>query len=445
MTDVIAVLFATLFLLMLLGVPIAYCLIVSSTAAIAYMGEDVRAVGWEMSRAMANFFPFIAVPFFILAGELMNKGGLSQKIIDFSKALTGHRRGGMGMVTVLSSMLFGGISGASSADTAAVGSVMIPAMTRAGYGRPFATALAACAGSTGAMIPPSIVMILCGVIAGLSIEKLFLGGAVPGLMVGCGLMVVSYLHARKHNIPVEPRTSLRDVARSAAASLMAIVLVVIIVGGILGGVFTATEASAVAVVYALLVGLFIYRQLKFRDLPAILVSTARTTGNLSFLICGAVLFARVLAVGHVPQTMTTGLLGFCDWMVSPLEGSLGPGAFFLVKKVAVLLVLNAILLVLGTFLDAGPALIILVPVLMPIAGRIDMDPIHFGVMVVVNLTIGLVTPPVGTTLFVACGIGKIRIGEVVPQVLRILWVLLVVQLLITFVPPITLFLPSFLK
>jgi C4-dicarboxylate transporter DctM subunit len=438
------VLLVTFLVLLLLDVPVVFCMLIASLAALLFNGDSPLLIGLEMSRAMASFYPFIAVPFFILAGDLMNEGGLSQRITDFMRALVGHRRGGMAMVTTLSSQMFGAVSGASSATCAAIGSVMIPVMERQGYSRPFATALAACSGTIGALIPPSLMLLVYGVISNTSIEKVFLGGVLPGIMLGVGLMAVSYRFARKQGIPVADKVSHAELFKSAYAAIFAIILVLIIFGGILGGIFTATEAAAVAVVYALLVGGMIYRRLTWKNLPKIFIGSAKTAAVLCFLTCAAVLFATVLALGHVPQTLAESLLGGCGRVVEALGRDLDPQTFALLRKVLVLLVINLSLLLIGMFVDGGPALLIVVPVLLPVAKEIGVDPVHFGVIVVCNLIIGLVTPPVGTTLFVASSVGGVKMSAMIPHVLRFLGVMIAVLMLVTFVPALSLWLPGFL-
>jgi len=420
--------------LLLLDVPVVYCMVLASLAALVYAGVDPIMVGLEMSRAMSSFLPFLAVPFFILAGDLMNQGGLSRKITDFAQALVGHRRGGLAMVTTLSAQLFGAVSGASSATCAGIGRVMIPAMEANGYPRPFSAALAACSGTTGALIPPSVVLLIYGVIANVSIEKLFLAGMVPGILIGLGLMIVSWRYAKRHRLPLAKKLGFGAIVQSARAAIFAIMLMVIIFGGILGGIFTATEAAAIAVVYALLVSLVIYRQIGLRDLPRIFVNSGKTTATLSFLICAASLFAWVLSYGDVPRTLSQGLVSGCDQLILSLFGDVDPATFALLRRILVLIVINISLLLVGMFVDAGPALLIVVPVLAPIGQAIGVDPVHFGALIVSNLVIGLVTPPVGTTLFVASSVGDVKIAEMVPYVLRFLLVMIVVQLLITYIP-----------
>lgn len=439
------VLLLTFIVLLLLDVPVVFCILISSLAAILYGGIDPIIVGLEMSRAMASFYPFLAVPFFILAGDLMNEGGLSRKITDLTNALLGHRRGGLAIVTTVSAQMFGAVSGASSATCAAIGRLMIPAMEKEGYPRSFSAALAACSGLTGALIPPSIVLLIYGTIANVSIERLFLGGVGPGLLLGFVIMVISWRYARKLGVPLRPKQSLRSVGRSAVAAALALVLVLIIFGGILGGVFTATEASAVAAVYALLVSIVIYRQVRLPDLPRIFVNAAKTTATLSFLIPAAGLFSWVLSVGYVPQSLAAALLSACDTAVQAVAGGLDPAITRGLNLVVVLLALNVLLIIVGMFVDAGPALLIVVPVLKPIGAQLGIDPVHFGVMIVCNLVIGLVTPPVGTTLFVGSGVGWVSISEMIPDVMRFLPAMFGVQLLVTFVPAISTFLPGLLR
>jgi len=443
MTVLLLVVFVVL---LLLNVPIAFCMLLSSLAALLYAGIDPIMMALETSRSLSNFYAFLAVPFFILAGEIMSRGGLSRSLIAFVQSLIGHRKTGLPMVTVISSQMFGAVSGASAATCAAIGGMMIPALEKNGYPRSFATALAACSGTTGALIPPSIALLLYGTIANVSIEKLFIGGVGPGILIGAGLILVSWLNARKFAITTEKKAVLADQAKSAVQSILALMLAVIIFVGILGGVFTATEASAVAVVYALAVSLLVYRQLKLRNLPSLFISAAKTTAALSFLLACASLFSWTLGIGRVPDLVTHTLVSGCDTMLSGLAHQVSPETYGLIRKLVMLGMLNAALLVVGMFIDVGPGLLIVVPVLVPISEAIGMhtglSAVHFGVMVVSNMVIGLVTPPVGTTLFVASAVGKVTVAEMVPHVLRFLPAMMIVQLLITYVPFITTALPS---
>lgn len=445
MTTILLVCF---FVLLLLNVPIAFCMLISSLAALLYAGIDPIMIGLETSRSLASFYTFLAVPFFILAGEIMSYGGLSKRLVDLVKSIVGHHKTGFPAVTTISSQLFGAVSGASAATCAAVGGVMIPAMEKQGFKRTFSTALAACSGTTGALIPPSIVLVIYGTVANVSIEKLFVAGVIPGIVVGMGLILVSWHYCRNRDIKMEVKSSLSEIARSIYDSFFTLFLGVIIFGGIILGIFTATEASAVAVIYAAFIGFFVYRKLKLKDLPKILFSSAKLTAALSFLIACASLFAWTLSIGNVPGILTSNLVSFSESVIGLFGTSLTPETLAILRKVIILLVLNLSLLIVGMFIDIAPALLIVIPVVLPISEAIGMGSglaaIHFGVLVVSNLIIGLVTPPVGSTLFVASAVGKVDLLEMTPYVLRFLGIMIVVQLMITFIPFITTFLPSFM-
>lgn len=443
------VLIIAFIILLLLNVPVAYCMILSSLLALLYIGIDPVMVALETSRSLSTFYAFLAVPFFILAGEIMSSGGLSEKLIGVVRAFLGHRKGGLPMVTVVSSQMFGSVSGASAATCAAIGGMMIPALEKNGYPRPFATALAACAGTTGALIPPSIALLIYGTIANVSIEKLFIAGVGPGLLIGLGLTAVSAYSLRSFRITTMKKASFRERLVSSRKSILALLLAVIIFAGIMGGIFTATEAAAVAVVYALVVSLVVYRQIRIRDLPRLFVSAAKTTAALSFLLACASLFAWTLGIGKVPEVVTGGLVNGADTLITSLAGDLDPQTFFLIRKIVILIVLNIVLLLIGMFIDIAAGLLIVVPVLLPISAAIGMDTglaaVHFGVLVVSNMIIGLVTPPVGSTLFVAGAVGRVSIPSMFPYVFRMVLVMFIVQLLITYIPFVTTALPSLMS
>jgi len=443
------ILITVFLILLLLDLPVAYCMLLSSLAALLYMGVDPVMVGLETTRSLSSFYSFLAVPFFILAGELMNQGGLSNRLVRFVKSLIGHKRGGLLAVTCVSSQMFGAVSGASAATCAAVGSIMIPALEKKGYSRAFATALASCAGTTGALIPPSILLIIYGTIANVSIERLFLGGVIPGVLVGVGLIIMGIIVTRKINIVKEGRADRKEIIHSIFGSLFALLLVALIFGGIIGGVFTATEASAIAVIYAFLVGFLIYRELKLKDLPKILVAASKTTASLSFLIACASLFAWTLSIGKVPELFTQGIVESCNDLIYFLSPDVDESTFLFYRKIMVLVFVNLILLLFGMFIDAGPGLLIVVPVVLPISEAIGMDSglsaVHFGVMVVSNMIIGLVTPPVGSTLFVGSAVGNVSVTKMTPHVLKLLLVMIIVQLVVTYFAPVTTFLPSLMK
>lgn len=346
----------------------------------------------------------------------------------------------------MASQLFGAVSGASAATCAAIGGMMIPALERNGYPRPFSSALSACAGTTGALIPPSIALLLYGTIANVSIEKLFVGGIVPGILIGIGLMIVTSRYAKKFNVVVEEKTCLKERIRCTAKSIWVILLMLIIFGGIMGGLFTATEASAVAVLYALLVSMIIYRQIKIKNLPSLFVAAAKTTAALSFLLACASLFAWTLSIGQIPVIISNALISSSDSIISFFSADLSPETYFFWKKIIILALLNIALFFISMFIDVAPGLLIVVPVLLPVSEAIGMatglSAVHFGVLVVSNMIIGLVTPPVGSTLFVASGVGKTTINEMLPYVFRFLMVMMIVQLLITYIPFVSTVLPS---
>lgn len=441
-----AVLLITFLVLLLFNVPIAFCMLLSSLAALLYADINPIMVALETTRSLSNFYSFLAVPFFILAGEIMSQGGLSMRLISFVKSFLGHKKSGLPFVTIVASQLFGAVSGASAATCAAIGGMMIPALERNGYPRPFSSALSACAGTTGALIPPSIALLLYGTIANVSIEKLFVGGIVPGILIGIGLMIVTSRYAKKFNVVVEEKTCLKERIRCTAKSIWVILLMLIIFGGIMGGLFTATEASAVAVLYALLVSMIIYRQIKIKNLPSLFVAAAKTTAALSFLLACASLFAWTLSIGQIPVIISNALISSSDSIISFFSADLSPETYFFWKKIIILALLNIALFFISMFIDVAPGLLIVVPVLLPVSEAIGMatglSAVHFGVLVVSNMIIGLVTPPVGSTLFVASGVGKTIINEMLPYVFRFLMVMMIVQLLITYIPFVSTVLPS---
>ena len=441
-----AVLLITFLVLLLFNVPIAFCMLLSSLAALLYADINPIMVALETTRSLSNFYSFLAVPFFILAGEIMSQGGLSMRLISFVKSFLGHKKSGLPLVTIVASQLFGAVSGASAATCAAIGGMMIPALERNGYPRPFSSALSACAGTTGALIPPSIALLLYGTIANVSIEKLFVGGIVPGILIGIGLMIVTSRYAKKFNVVVEEKTCLKERIRCTAKSIWVILLMLIIFGGIMGGLFTATEASAVAVLYALLVSMIIYRQIKIKNLPSLFVAAAKTTAALSFLLACASLFAWTLSIGQIPVIISNALISSSDSIISFFSADLSPETYFFWKKIIILALLNIALFFISMFIDVAPGLLIVVPVLLPVSEAIGMatglSAVHFGVLVVSNMIIGLVTPPVGSTLFVASGVGKTTINEMLPYVFRFLMVMMIVQLLITYIPFVSTVLPS---
>lgn len=421
----IAVLFGVFLLTLFLGFPIAFCLGLSSLAYVILADIPLVILPQKMYAGI-DVFVLLCIPGFILAGNLMNRGGITERIIDFSNAVLGHIRGGLGLANVGASMIFAGISGTAVADTASIGAVMIPGMAKEGYETDFACAVTASSSTIGPIIPPSLPMIIAGTLTGLSVAKLFIAGAVPGVLLGVGLMAVSYSISAKRGHPKGERHTLRDIGRSFTGAFWALLMTVVILVGIVGGIFTPTEASVVAALYAVFVGLFIYRDLKVHEIPQILIDTAVTTSSLMVLVGLANLFGWILTSEQIPQMIAKGMLGLTQ------------------NKYLILLLINLLLLFVGTFMETIAALIILFPVLLKVALSVGVDPIHFAIIAVLNLMIGLTTPPVGVCLFVASSIGKISLGKMSRAILPFLAVSVIVLLLVTYVPQISLFLPKLL-
>lgn len=415
----------TLVVLIVLGMPIAFALGVGALGALlADRSLPLTLVPQRMFTALDSW-PIMAVPLFMLAGGLMDRGGMSRRIVEFASACLCFVRGSLGMVTVMASMVFAGISGSSTADTAAVGSIMLPAMRRGGYDMRFAAALQAASGAIGPVIPPSILMIVIGYVTGTSVARLFLAGVVPGVLIGVGLMVVAYRQALKEGPEFDAPEPLdvQKVLATGAKALPALGLPFLIVFGILGGVFTATEAAAAAVVYGLVVGLFLYGEIGWRDLPAIALEAAERSCVVLFIAATAMLFAWLVAANQVPQAL--GAL---------LQDQISSRFLFLIF-------LNLALLLIGMFLESFSAVIVFMPILFPLSLDFGIDPLHFGILATVNLAIGYITPPYGATLFVACGIAEESVRAVSARVVPILIAMLLVLLLVTYWPDLVLWLP----
>lgn len=403
--------------------PIAFSLGLACLAYIIGQGIPLIALPMKMYSGI-DVFVLLSVPGFILAGNLMNHGGLTAKIIAFCNHLLGHVRGGLSLANIGASMLFAGISGTAVSDTASIGSVMIPAMKKEGYDEGFSCAITAASSTVGPIIPPSVPMIIAATLSGLSVGKLFLAGAIPGFLLGAGLMLVAYFIAVKENYPKHPRSTFRQVVKGFIETFWALLMTFIILFGIIGGVFTPTEASIIAVVYALLVGVFIYKKLNFKKIQVVILNSMKTSASLMILVGFANLFGWILITERLPQLLSAEILAFSD------------------NKYLVLLLINLLLIFVGTFMETIAALLILFPILLKVAVSVDVDPIHFSVIAVLNLIIGLTTPPVGVCLFVASSIGKTSIGEVSKASLPFLAVSLIVLFLVTLFPQLSLFLPE---
>jgi len=418
--------FLPLFLIFLaLGMPVFFGLVAAPGLLLWLNGQerDIVLLYRNVYNGMDSF-PLMAVPFFMLAGELMNRGGITSRLVEFSQALMGHLRGGLAHVNVLSSILFAGLSGSAVADTSALGSMLIPAMEKQGYTRRFAAAITAASSVIGPIIPPSGIMIIYAYVMGESVAALFLAGIVPGVLVGIGLMVMIKLMADRYDFPAASRRySWRERGDASLKAFFPLMTPFIILGGILLGVFTPTEAAAVAVGYALFIGLFVLRTLKLADLPSILSRAAMTSAVVLLLVGAAMAFKTVVSLSHLPETLAAFILSLSD---NPL---------------VLLFLINILLFIVGMFLDAGPAIIILGPILAPIFIALGVDPVHFAIIMSVNLTVGLATPPMGLVLFVASSVSGERVETIARAILPFLAVEILVIFLITYFPAISLTIP----
>jgi tripartite ATP-independent transporter DctM subunit len=422
------ILFGVFTVLMLIGTPIAFCLGAASFATVLYMGLPPLVVFQQMNSGM-SVFTLLAIPFFIYAGDLMVRGGIAQRIVAFAGSLVGHLRGGLGQVNIAASTLFGGISGSAVAEAAAVGGLMIPQMKARGYGADYAVNVTSMAALIALLLPPSHNMIIYSISAGgkISIADLFTAGIIPGLLFAAALMVTAYIVARRRGYPTEPFPGFTRIGQFFVWSLPGLLLIAIIFGGVRSGVFTATESSCIAVFYALLVTLFVYRSMSWNDFVHATIGAVRTTAMVLLIIGTAASFAWLMAFLRIPAAMI-------DWMGTISQNPL-----------VILLLINVLLLLLGTFMDMGPTIIIATPIFLPVAVHYGVDPVHFGVIMILNLGIGLNTPPVGAVQFVACAVGKITVWEAMRSIWPFYGAGLAVLMLVTFIPALSLWLPGVFK
>ncbi len=424
----ILVLLGSFAVLCAIGMPVAYALGFAAILAALWVDIPLEAVMLKISDGTDDF-ALLAIPFFVLAGAIMAEGGMAMRLINLAKVFVAFIRGGLALVNILASTLFGCISGSSVADTASIGSVMIPQMVKQGYPKVFATNVTICGSVQALMIPPSHNAVIYSLAAGgtISIAHLFLAGVFPGLLFGLCLIGLVLWTAHRRGYPKEKAVPLREVARIVLDAFWGLITIVIIMGGILSGVFTATESAAVACVYAFLVTVFIYRDYKWRDLPKLMHRVVKTVAMVMMLIGFSVGFGYMMAIMQIPAKAT---------------------AFFLTiteNKYVLLFLINVLLLLLGTFMDLAPMLLICTPILLPVVVKFGVDPIHFGMIMILNLGIGLITPPVGPTLFVGCAIGKVTMEEVSKELWPFYGAMCLALLLVTYVPALSLWLPSFLK
>jgi C4-dicarboxylate transporter DctM subunit len=415
-------LFAVFLILLILGAPIVFALGVGTAIALLVGGIPLEILPQKIFSGL-NHFPYLAVPLFVLAGMLMETGGISRRIVELSNALVGHIRGGMGMVVIAATIFFSDISGSSAADTAAIGSVMIPSMKKRGYHPSFAAALVTAAGGMGVLIPPCLTMVVFGSLTNTSIGALFLAGFVPGIGMGLILMLLTYIIARKKNFPREKRATIREFLITLKRSFLSLFMGVIILGGIILGIFTATEAAAVAVMYGFFLSVVLYKEIKLPQIPEILWKSAVISGVVMLVVGISYGFGWVMAKEQIPLKLANFMIGI-------------PGG-----KLMFLFAVNILLLVMGMFFDASLSVIILVPILFPLAVKLGIHPVHFGTFVIMNLGIGFTTPPFGLSLFIASGIAKVPMSSVIRPIIPYILTMIGFLMVVTYVPWFSMVLP----
>jgi tripartite ATP-independent transporter DctM subunit len=427
MENSVYILIVSFILLLAINVPIAICIAVSTLLTMLCTVAPVPAVT-TVSQQMAtgiNSFSLLAIPFFILSGLLMGRGGIARRLIEFAKALVGMFPGGLAYVNVLACMFFGAISGSSVAATSAIGGFMLPVMEKEGYDKNFNAALTVTASTTGLLIPPSNILIVYSLASGgVSIAALFIAGYLPGILVGLGLMSVAAVFSIVKKYPVGERVPFIEALKKILTAVPSLLLIVIVIGGIIAGIFTATEASAIAVVYSLFLSVVLYREIKIRELPEILLKAVEITAIVMLLIGASKGMSWILSYENIPQWISQSLIGLTD------------------SRVMILLIINMILLAVGTFMDMTPAVLIFTPIFLPVVTQLGIDPIHFGMIMVLNLCIGLCTPPVGSVLFVGCGIANTTITKLIKPLLWLYVAMIVALILVTYIPEISMFLPG---
>jgi len=415
-------LFTVFFILLIIGAPIVFAIAVGTTLALIVGGIPLEILPQKIFSGLAHF-PYLAVPLFVLAGMLMETGGISRRIVDVSNALVGHIRGGMGMVVMVATILFSDISGSSAADTAAIGSVMIPPMKKRGYDPSFAAALVTSAGGMGVLIPPCLTMVVFGSLTNTSIGALFLAGFVPGISMGLILMLLTYIIARKRGFPKEKRATIMEFLTALNRSFLSLFMGVIILGGIIFGIFTATEAAAVAVMYGFFLSVVLYKEIKLSQIPEILWKSAVISGVVMLVVGISYGFGWVMAKEQIPIKLANFMIGL-------------PGG-----KWVFLFAVNMLLLAMGMFFDASLSVVILVPILFPVAVKLGVHPVHFGIFVIMNLGIGFTTPPFGLSLFIASGIAKVPLSSIIKPIFPYILTMIGFLFVVTYIPWFSMVLP----
>lgn len=423
----LALFLISLFALVFLNVPIAFSLIITTIILMLSMDSFSAALMIQNIVRGVDSFPLMAIPFFILSGEIMSHGGISKRLVNFAESILGPIKGGLGYATVLSCMIFAGVSGSAVADTSAIGSMVYP-MMKERYNPEKSAALFTAAGCIGPIIPPSIPMIIYGVCANVSIVSLFLGGMIPGVIIGLGLMIGWFFHSKKMNYESMEKFSIMKVLKCTVDSIWALILPGIILGGIVFGIFTPTEAGVIAVVYAFIVSFFIYRELKLKDLPKILANSARITAVVLLVVGAATAAGYLITIAQIPRMLMDTL--------TTLSGG---------NKYLLMFYINILLLIVGCVMDITPAILILAPILLPLILNFGIDPVYFGVVMIVNLCIGLITPPVGTVLYVGCGISKISMGRLAKAIALNISIMVAALFIITYFPDLVTFIPNLVK
>ena len=421
----ILILAAVFVVLLFVGVPVAFCIGLATAVTLLLSVAPLPTITTVAQRMATGLdsFALLAIPFFILAGQLMNRGGLARRLVNFAKTTIGMLPGGLAYVNIVAAMLFGAVSGSAAASASAVGGFMGPQMEAEGYDKNFSAAVNLTSATTGLLIPPSNILIIYSLASGgASIAALFLAGYLPGMLVGTSLMIVAGIWAYRNDYPVGERSSLREVALHFLKALPSLLLLIVVIGGIVAGIFTATEAAAVAVLYALALA-FVYGEIGVRDLPDILLQTVRTTAIVMLLIGTSIALSWVLSYEHLPQQLSTSLIVLTDSLFMTL------------------LIINLILLVVGTFMDMTPAVLIFTPIFLPIVTELGLDPVHFGIIMVLNLCVGLCTPPVGSVLFIGAAVADTTISKLVRPLLPLFLAMVLALMLVTYLPSLSLWLP----
>ncbi|MEN8122196.1 MAG: TRAP transporter large permease [Bacteroidota bacterium] len=424
----IIVLVSSFIVLLAIGVPVAYSIGLSGILTMA-VSMDILPALTTFAQQMAtglDSFTLLAIPFFIFAGQLMNRGGIAVRLIDFAKVLVGRLPGGLAFVNITANMLFGAISGSAAASASAIGTIMTPRMREEGYDDDFSTAINVSSATTGLVIPPSNILIVYSLASGgVSISALFIAGYLPGILTGLFLMAVGAAYAYKKKYPVAGKTTFKVGVQKMLDAVPSLMLLVVVIGGLVAGFFTATEASAVAVLYSLVLS-FIYKEIKWKDLPDIIIKTINTTAIVMLLVATSIALSWIMSYENIPQTVSEGLINLSD------------------NPVVILLIINLVLLFVGIFMDMTPAVLIFTPIFLPVVTeQLGMDPIHFGIVLIMNLCVGLITPPVGTVLFVGCSVSGVSIQKVIKPLLPMFLAMIISLMLVTYIPEISLWVPKF--